>query len=545
VGTDVIVEFGKRITMRDGVYLAADVIRPPVAESVPTIVVPMWMGKESQLADARRFACDGFAVVLVDVRGRGDSDGRFAPDEADGQDLLECVEWSARQPFCSGRVGLRDVDGSHDAWLAALLQPSHLAAMSVRGAPPDAQRQFANELPDIEYLAWLFTRRGRVPKDVHAVPWGQVATHRPLATMDESAGFQSPAWKSVLEHRGQADARTSLRYQDRLTELDVPVLHITGWYHPTASAAIANFQKMAGAARTERARRAQMLIVGAWNHRLNQAPIAREEDFGAAEPRDLLDIESRWFGNILRADDGGIMHEPSVRLFVTGVASWRTEREFPSGRARPCPLYLHSGGRANSALGDGQLLLASASEPAADHFTADLSHPVPYPLDERGLPLRAPFDCRAIERRDDVLVYTTDPLAASAEVTGAVRVTVFLATDVGLTDVVARLVDVHADGCAVHVADGIVRVADGGDETRACAIDLGFVAHVFAVAHCIRLELASAAFPKWNCNQRDALARHTVAHGGPHQSHVALPVIGGALQFRPAEDESGAEGATS
>ncbi|MCY0869431.1 MAG: CocE/NonD family hydrolase, partial [Firmicutes bacterium] len=247
--------------------------------------------------------------------------------------------------------------------------------------------------------------------------------------------------------------------------------------------------------------------------------------------------ESRWFGGILRGDDGGVMHEPSVRVFVTGAGSWRTEREFPSGRARDCALHLDSGGRANSALGDGRLTLAIPSASMFDGIVSDPMDLVPYPVDALGLPLYAPIDCRSIERRDDVLVYTTGVLAAAAEVAGAVTVTVFVATDAAATDMVARLVDVHPNGRAVRVADGIARAVAAVDAAQACQIDLGLIAHAFARGHRIRLEVASSAYPRWSCSQGQARAKSGVWHGAPHPSRVMLPVIGGAIEFCSGADE--------
>jgi putative CocE/NonD family hydrolase len=168
----------------------------------------------------------------------------------------------------------------------------------------------------------------------------------------------------------------------------------------------------------------------------------------------------RWFDHWLKGQDSGVLDEAPLRLFVMGDNRWRDEREWPLARTEWTALYLHSQGRANTLYGDGRLSRQAPVETEApDHYAFDPSKLVPT-LGGALLPgaaLAGPFDQRAIERRPDVLVYTSEPLPRAVEVTGPVAVELWVSSSSAETDFTARLVDVQADGRALNVCDGVIR----------------------------------------------------------------------------------------
>ena len=143
---------------------------------------------------------------------------------------------------------------------------------------------------------------------------------------------------------------------------------------------------------------------------------------------------------------------------------------------------------------------------------------------------------RAVERRDDVLVYTSATLAADVEVTGPVTLVLYVSTAAAHTDFTGKLVDVHPDGSPYNVSDGIVRRAyaprSGPTEIR---LELWPTSMVFKRGHRIRLEVSSSNYPRFDRNpntgrpiatETEPVAAHqAIHHGGDTPSRLILPIV--------------------
>ena len=237
--------------------------------------------------------------------------------------------------------------------------------------------------------------------------------------------------------------------------------HVTSWYDIFLHGGLTNFAGLRQRAATEAARRGQKLLIGPWAHLFPYtSPTSTgtgDIDFGPQALIDLHDVQLRWFDHFLKGIDTGILDEPPVKLFVMGENRWRDEAEWPLGRTRYTPWYLHSGGGANTAAGDGVLAATAPADEPADHFTYDPGDPVPTRGGNTLILAMGVADQRAVESRADVLVYTSAPMTAPLEVTGPVVVTLHAASSAPDTDFTAKLVDVHPDGHARNLCDGIVR----------------------------------------------------------------------------------------
>ena len=123
--------FNQRIPIRDGITLSADVTLPSELPA-PAVVVRTPYGKSGEMQSKRMdvFAAGGYVAVICDVRGRGDSEGAFAPYSSDGPDGYDVIEWVAAQEWCTGAVATWGGSyGGHLQWLAALEKPPSLRAM--------------------------------------------------------------------------------------------------------------------------------------------------------------------------------------------------------------------------------------------------------------------------------------------------------------------------------------------------------------------------------------------------------------------------------
>jgi putative CocE/NonD family hydrolase len=180
-----------------------------------------------------------------------------------------------------------------------------------------------------------------------------------------------------------------------------------------------------------------------------------------------------------------------------------------------------------------------------DHFTYDPANPVPFILVPGALQLGTTEDQRAIESRQDVLVYTSAVLENPMEVTGPIRVKLWAASSAPDTDWTGKLIDVHPDGYAQRLLDGIVRARFRESYERPSLLQPGHIyeytielwatSNVFEKGHRIRLEISSSSFPKYTRNLNTGannqtstvirVAQQTIYHDAAHPSHVLLPVV--------------------
>ncbi|WP_018130901.1 CocE/NonD family hydrolase [Effusibacillus pohliae] len=563
-----------RIPMRDGIALSADIYRPKQDGRHPAIVVRTPYGKTSKEIHANGcyFAEHGYAYIVMDVRGRGDSDGEFVPYRNEAQDGHDSIEWVAAQPWCTGDVGT--MGGSYLAriqWLTALTQPPHLRAMICIVSPSDPFVEWPTGIPIPFHLCWLYMTSGRIMQNVDVVDWESVYQHLPLVTMDEATGRRIEHWRTEFEHPYLDDWWKQICYQSSFHKIDLPVLHISGWYDDEQVGTPLNFIGMTHHAATEKTRNSQKLLMGPWPHQINRSTKLGELDFGPDSLIDLRGYQLRWFDYWLKEKQNGIMDEPPVRIFVMGDNKWRGEHEWPLARTVWTKYYIHSLGHANSRFGDGWLSVEQpntaladadtqpdlakpasprrtdqeAAEAASDRYLYDPSRPVPFISDMTSAQIGGPDDYSAIERRDDVLVYSTPPLAEDVEVTGPIRMELYAASSAKDTDFMVKLLDVWPNGFAQRLTDGMVRARFREGMEHPSLIEPGRIykyeidcwntSHVFKKGHQIRIEIASSAFPKYDRNPNTGaplgkasemiVAEQTIYHCKEYPSAILLPII--------------------
>ena len=341
--------------------------------------------------------------------------------------------------------------------------------------------------------------------------------------------------------------------EERYADVEVPAYGIGGWYDLFLQSTLDNFMGVNKHGRPP-GRGNQKVVIGPWIH--NCGDTGRDTrtgavDFGDAARIDLLSEHVRWFDHWLKGVDNGITQEPPVNVFVMGANRWRKADSWPVPGTRYTPFYLHSRGNANSLFGDGTLDATTPSSESPDEFIYDPKHPVmtlggnsccTELLDPVSM---GPQDQQPSEWRPDVLVYTSSPLQEDLDVIGPVTMVLHAASDARDTDFTAKLVDVHANGTAINIAQGIIRARyrDSWEEPTLLEpgevyryeIDLWSTANRFLAGHSIRIEVSSSNFPQFDRNPNtgnafglDAelrVARQTILHDAEHPSHVVLPIV--------------------
>lgn len=549
------IAFDQRVPMRDGITLSADVYlparAPAAADGWPVILMRTPYVKANALIyeAARYFVDHGYVYVAMDVRGRGDSGGDFVPYVNDGRDGYDAIEWCASQTWSSGAVGT--IGGSYPGriqWLAALERPPHLKAMVALVSPSDPFVETPTGLPSPMHLCWLHLVSGRMNQPMEVVDWERVYEHLPLITMDEAAGRRIAHWRADIAHPQLDEYWAPLCYQAQFERIEVPTLHISGWYDDEQIGTPLNFAGMTARAATAHARANQRLLMGPWGHQVNTTAKLGEVDFGPQALIDLRGEQVRWFDRWLKPEAEATERAPEapVRIFVMGANVWRDEQEWPVARTQWTPYYLHSGGRANSRFGDGVLTTEAptATEPE-DSYRYDAARPFPFVTAPISTQIGGPDDYAAVHRRDDVLVYVTEPLATEVEVTGPIRVNLYASSSARDTDFTAMLFDIWPTGFVQRLCDGIVRARFRDGMDRPALIEPGEIYHysidcwntsqVFKEGHRIGLHVASSAFPKYDRNPNTgaplgqtaevAAADQRIYHDAEHPSAVILPIV--------------------
>ncbi|MBZ5548736.1 MAG: CocE/NonD family hydrolase [Acidobacteriia bacterium] len=539
--------FGQKIRMRDGVELSADVYRPDTDGRFPCILnrTPYLKNSAGSLKFGRYFAEHGYVFVAMDVRGRGDSPGNFVPYRHEGKDGYDSVEWCATQPWSTGKVGT--IGGSYNGktqWLTAVEQPPHLTTMIAMVSPSDPFVEFPTGEPIPVDASWYYLTSGHVLQNMDAADWTELNWHLPLLTIDEAIGMAMPEWRELFNHTYFDSFWEAEQYQNKFDRVQVPVLHISGWYDDEQVGTPLNFIGMTTKGAPS-VRNSQKLLMGPWPHGINSTSKLGDVDFGPTAIIDLNDTMLRWYDAWLKGIDNGVKSEAPVRIFVMGSNQWVNEHDWPMTRTRYTDFNLHSSGRANSLYGDGKLSADKPQSEQPDRYTYDPKKPVPFITEPSFAQIGGPDDYRPIERRDDVLVYTGDPVTNDTEVCGPVKVTLYAASTATDTDFTAKLIDVWPDGFAERLSDGIVRARfrKGMDKEELIQpetiyeyrIDAWNTCQMFKPGHRIRIEISSSAFPKYprNLNTGGPLGRsskmqtaqQTIYHDAQHPSHVTLPIV--------------------
>lgn len=554
--------------VRDSTILRSDVYRPARSGRYPVLLGRTQYGKETwgRWIEPERTAALGYVVVINDMRGQHASAGEFDPfvwDVVDGHDV---VEWCARMRWSNGRVGMFGSSSCGFAQLqAAVARPPHLAAIAPmqtwssfgRGSvydPGGAFSMYTQEWALLQVTTDPVRRidptrpdRAELVQSTSRARWeiGRWHAHLPLGQFPALPRDVAPWYYRWLEHPDADGWWTDRDVAPQLGRIEVPALHLVGWFDRFCRTTVANYLGIAASGGRDGAPPFQRLVIGPWPHGVPVITASGDHHFGPAGDHDVRGDVVRWSDHWLRGLDTGLLEEPPVRLFVLGADRWRDEWEWPPSRARPTRYYLRSGGHANSRRGDGRLTISSpATDEAADAFVYDPPDPTPSVPGRMTRPWGT-ADQGPIEDRDDVLCFSTEPLPDDLDVIGPVTARLWAATDARDTDWFIKLVDVHPDGYVYRLCEGMIRARYRESQARQrllepgrvheFEIDLGPIAIRFRAGHRIGVEVASASFPQFdrNMNTGGRFGSETVGvpaiqrvfHDAGRPSHLVLPIV--------------------
>lgn len=580
------------VEIRDGIHLATDLYLPPNLPA-PAVAIRTPYGRKKVVPEEllTRFAQHGYVALSQDCRGTGDSE----PDVWDyyvyeREDSMDFVDWVSRQQWFDGFLGafggsynaqtqfcmamhprmsaiVPEVGGLGIAFHAAHYYMFLNAISRTVGKGEDKipigydemERQmeketlaggyfneplnkpFSNELlqryPYLKRLRppeakrWLWENYSALPPKERAEMIRMAFGKKSVASTDiESA---STIFGQEIAH--DAHMFPSPRVSILLESLYAPILFVTGWYDWGVDDALITWEYLSQDA-PEPIRSRSRIIIAPSAHNKPGYHVGREShpeldrNFRTADIQDLL---LKWYETVR---EGSFDSWPQVTYYLMGANEWYTAPTWPPLEARTHRLYLGP----NNSLSSVEL----TKDSAPDKYVYDPIDPTPTVGGSIVSYVVTPgsVDVNQVQKRSDVLVYSTEVLSADLDVVGPLRLTLFASSTARDTDFCARLSDVFSDGRAIQIQSGFLRARYRNPAEPELLepgriyefeIDMWATANRFKAGHRLRLDISSADFPRFDRNANLAgeegstvRATQTIYHDLAHPSHLKLSVIG-------------------
>jgi uncharacterized protein len=563
--------WGVKITMRDGIRLNATVFRPrDQVQPLPVIVTLTPYISDSYYPRASYFAQNGYVFAVVDVRGRGNSEGSFAPMENEARDGYDVVEWFATQPWSNGKIGMWGGSyGGFDQWLTARERPPHLATIVPASAAAAGQ-----DFPSVNGVRFPYqedwsaytsgvTSQQKLFEDstFWAAKYRRIyESHLAFRDLDRLVGVPSPWFQKTLQHPGLDAYWASMRLSAAdFARIDVPILTITGYYDANLPQHTAfggdqlgalTYYRMHMAEAGERARSRHFLIVGPWDHGGTRTPALEVGGlvFGPASLLDMNGLHKAWYDWTLKDGPRPEFLKKQVAYYTVPGDEWKYADGLDSIAAGTLAFFLDSDGRANDVFRSGQLTVEKPGTSSPDQYVYD-------PLDTRSGGLETPdFENVLTDQRlvmntfGNGVIYHSPPFAEGTEITGVIRLAVWMTLDVPDTDFLATIYEVLPDGSSVLLAEDVLRARYRDSLERPTLVTIGeavryefktmpFFSRQIAKGSRLRLFLRcpNSIFFEKNYNSggdvaaetgKDARVAHvTVHHDAQHPSVLELPVV--------------------
>lgn len=580
--------------MRDGERLATDIYRPKGNAKVPIVFsrtpynFNSWVDGELRtrtLETAYEAVQRGYAYVVQNERGRFFSEGEWDILGTPTTDGYDAFEWMSKQSWSNGKIGLIGCSSTAE-WQMAVASFNHpaLAAIVAQGFGAGVGRVgdfyeqgnwYRGGAQQMLFTAWLYGTqndkfRPTFPKNIQQedlvrvqrfydlatempkVDWAQALSHLPVQDIIKNVHGQVGVYDQMIVRKPNDPAwfKGGL-YHDNMP-LNVPGFWFVSWYDVSSGPNLALFnhvRKNPNAAIADN----QYLVIAPTLHcafkRATENTIVGERSMGDAR-LNYDELTWSWFDMLLKGEQNDFKKTtPRVKYFTMGSNTWQSSETWPPQNAVLTNYYLSSGGKANTRNGDGVLVAKVPSSDKPDTFMYDPSKPVNSfggnVCCTGNAVTGGSFDQSQMELRDDILVYTSEPLKEGMEVSGFINATLYLSSDVKDTDVTLKLIDVYPDGQAYNLDETIqrVRYREGyekevfmeKDKVYSVKLTPLSTSNYFAPGHRVRIEVSSSNFPRFERNlntggnnfdeSKGVVATNTIHHSKKYPSVIQLPIV--------------------
>jgi uncharacterized protein len=536
----------------------------------------------------------GYIFVEMNERGHFFSEGQYdilGPPLTDGDDELT---WMASQPWSSGKVGTIGCSSTAEWQLGVAAQGNPaLAAMIPQGFGAGVGRVgpyyeqgnwYRGGAVQMLFIAWLYGEQNQI-RPVFPPNTSQQDLIRASRAFDLAQQLPPVDWAKALAHLPEMDIIKAVDgphgiFADRMEvstggamikrapndpawyrgglwhdnmPINVPGLWFMSWYDVSVGPNLAAYNYVRKTARPEIANE-QYAVIAPTLHcsykRATEDTIVGERSMGDAR-LDYDALTYGWFDYFLKGEKNDVLTKnPKVRYFTMGLNKWQSSSTWPPEGAQQQTFFLSSAGKANSLFGDGALTTTPSEADSPDNFVYDPMNPVPSyggnVCCTGNAVAGGAFDQRKMEARSDILVYTSDPLKEVTEVSGPIDAMLYVSSDAKDTDFTIKLIDVYPDGRAYNLDETIQRVRyREGYAKPPVFMEKGQVYKVtlqpmttsnyFPAGHCIRIEVSSSNFPRFDRNlntggnnydeSTGVVAHNAVHHSRQYPSQITITVV--------------------
>lgn len=583
------------VPMRDGIRLCTDIYRPKTEGKVPIIFsrTPYnfngWGDGEERTRTYQRAleaVKRGYAYVVQNERGRFFSEGEWDILGTPLTDGYDAIEWMSKQSWSNGKVGTLGCSSTAE-WqmaVASLNHPAH-AAMVPQGFGAGVGRVgglyeqgnwYRGGAVQMLFIAWLYgtshdVMAPRLPKGLSQedlirlqkfydmapeyprVDWSEGLAHLPI--QDIIKAVDGP--KSIFEDMVKRSPNDPAWYEGGLYHDDMPFdkpsFWFVSWYDVSATPNLYLYNHVRNNAVSDAVKEQQYLVIAPTLHcrytRATENTIVGERNVGDAR----LDYDALvygWFDTFLKdKEDATIQALPKVQYYTMGSNKWQSSETWPPQNVGNGVLYLNSQGNANSLYGNGTLEIKPPEQNQPDTYFYNPENPVmSYGGNVccTGNAIQGgAFDQSQMETRNDILVYSTEPLKEGIEVSGFINSTIYVSSDAKDTDFTIKLIDVHPDGTAYNLDETIQRARYRDGYENAVFMEEGKVypikfspmstSNFFKKGHRIRIEISSSNFPRFDRNlntggdnfneQEGVTAKNVIHHSKAYPSNIVIPIV--------------------
>jgi len=558
---DVDMTWGVKIPLRDGVHLNATVYQPHnQKDPLPVIFTFTPYIGDSYTDRAMYFGSHGYVYALVDVRGRGNSEGAFEPFANEGRDGYDVTEWLAKQPYSNGKVAMWG--GSYagfDQWSVAKEFPPHLATIvPAAAAHPGVDFPYKYNIfypYDMQWLTFTSGHTGNEKTFGNDAYWTAKSrelykAHNAFDDFDKLVGNPSPIFQKWLQHpTPDAYYDAMVPNPDQYKKFSLPILTITGHYDDDQPGAFTFYKRHMEYGSAE-AKANHYLIIGPWDHAGTRTP-KREMGglkFAEASALDLNKLHNEWYAWTMKAGPKPDFLKKRVAYYVMGAEEWKYADSLESIANGALTLYLSSIGGAFDVFHSGTLRLTKSSSSIADSWIYDPLDTRPGDAEPAENPSYLTNQTGVMNLFGEGLFYHSDAFAAATEISGFPKLTVWLTMDVPDTDLGVELHEMLSGGGSILLSSSTMRaryrdslrqekLVPSGKAEKYVFDNFTFFSRQVAKGSRLRLVIGSVNSPsvEKNYNSGGVVAKETgkdartahiqLLHDAEHPSVLELPIV--------------------
>src|SRR5438874_10187271 len=298
-------------------------------------------------------------------------------------------------------------------------------------------------------------------------------TNAPFRDLDTIVGNTSTVWQKWMQHpTPDAYWKAMVPTREQYARMNVPILTITGMYDGDQVGAMTYYREHMQYGSAE-AKARHYLIIGPWDHAGTRTPKAEVGGlkFGAAALLDMNKLHKGWWDWTLKSGAKPDFLKKRVAYYVTGKDEWKYADTLEAISNHSLTLYLGSSGKANSVFESGSLGAnagagsgnGSANESANgsvnnnDKWMYDPLDTRPAELEKQDNENYITDQRYALNLYGNGVVYHSMPMEEDTEISGYLKLTLWLAMDVPDTDIGANLYEIQQDGTSIALTSDLIR----------------------------------------------------------------------------------------